>query len=69
MPSGNIFIVRPSNSEQELALKAFVKALKIKFEVTNQKDYNPEFVAKINESKEQYTKGEFAVIKTEDLWK
>jgi len=69
MPSGNIFIVRPANTEQELALKAFVKALKIKFVVTNQENYKPEFVAKINESKEQYSKGEFTVIKTEDLWK
>ena len=46
-----------------------MKALKIKFEVAIEKPYNPEFVSKIQESREQYKKGNYAVIKTEDLWK
>ena len=31
--------------------------------------YNPEFVAKINESEQQVKNGQFKIIKTEDLWK
>ena len=31
--------------------------------------YNPEFVAKINESEQQIKNGQFKIIKTEDLWK
>ncbi len=69
MHTENVFIVHPANSEQASALKAFIKALKIKFEVTTEKAYNSEFVAKIEESREQYKEGDFTVIKTEDLWK
>ena len=39
------------DSSQIDALKAFMTALKIKFELTNEKPYNPEFVNKILESK------------------
>jgi hypothetical protein len=68
MHTENVFIVHPANTEQASALKAFIKALKIKFEVT-EKAYNPDFVAKIEESREQYKDGDFTVIKTDDLWK
>jgi selenophosphate synthase len=58
-----------NDTSQIDAIKAVLKALKIKFEVATEKPYNPEFVAKIEESREQYKKGNFTVIKTEDLWK
>ncbi len=58
-----------NDTSQIDAIKAVLKALKIKFEVATEKPYNPEFVSKIQESREQYKKGNFAVIKTEDLWK
>jgi selenophosphate synthase len=58
-----------NDTSQIDAIKAVLKALKIKFEVATEKPYNPEFIAKIEESREQYKKGNFAVIKTEDLWK
>jgi hypothetical protein len=48
------------------ALKAFMKALKIKFEIA-EKPYNPEFVAKIKRSEEQHKKGQFTSVKAEDL--
>ena len=43
-----------------------MKALKIKFEIA-EKPYNPEFVAKIKRSEEQYKKGQFTRVKAEDL--
>lgn len=58
-----------NDTSQIDAIKAVLKALKIKFEVATEKPYNPEFVSKIQESREQYKKGNYAVIKTEDLWK
>ena len=58
-----------NDTSQIDAIKAVLKALKIKFEVATEKPYNPEFVNKIQESREQYKKGNYAVIKTEDLWK
>jgi len=48
MQTQNVFIVHPSNTEQIKALKAFVKALKIKFEIaTPEKPYDPAFVDKV----------------------
>lgn len=55
------------DSAQIDALKAFMKALKIKFELTNDKPYNAEFVAKINNSKKQAENGETTRVKKEDL--
>jgi hypothetical protein len=45
-----------------------MKALKIKFEIA-EKPYNPEFVAKIKRSEEQYKKGQFTRVKAEDISK
>jgi len=69
MKAKDIYIIHPENEEQANALKAFVKALKMKFEVTKDKPYNPDFVKKIKRSKLQHTQGKDKVIKTEDLWK
>lgn len=69
MSTSNIIIAHPTEDKLE-SLKAFLKALKIKFEVAEQdKPYNPDFVAKIEKSREQFKKGDYTVIKTEDLWK
>ena len=62
-----MIITHPTNSNEENALKAFLKALKIKFEVAEETMYNQEFVEKIKESEGQYEKGEYKVIKTKDL--
>ncbi|MGF1636634.1 MAG: DUF2683 family protein [Cyclobacteriaceae bacterium] len=40
-------IIHTENREQENALKAFAKALKIKFEVSKESNYDPDFVGKI----------------------
>lgn len=58
-----------NDASQIEAIKAVLKALKIKFEVASEKPYKTEFVKKIEESRAQYKKGNFAVVKTEDLWK
>ena len=59
-------IVHPGNKEQSDALKAFMKAFKISFE-EEQSAYDPEFVAKINNSREQVKKGETRVVNISDL--
>ncbi len=61
-------IVHPENEEKLAALKAFMKALKIRFE-EQKTPYNPEFVKKIERSEEDFKAGKFKAIKTEDLWK
>lgn len=69
MKAEDIYIIHPENEEQASALKAFVKALKIKFEVATEKMYNKDFVEKIKRSKKQHLEGKDVVIKTEDLCK
>ena len=59
-------IVHPANKEQLVALKAFMEALKISFE-ESKTPYNPEFVSKIQESREQVKRGETRVINIADL--
>jgi len=63
------FIVHPETPEQENALKAFVKTLKIKFEVSKEEPYDPEFVAKIKESRQQAREGNTVKLDLDDIWK
>ena len=60
-------IVHPDNKEQLTALKAFMKALKISFEKEGKSTYDPEFVAKIQKSREQVKRGETREINIPDL--
>jgi hypothetical protein len=59
-------IVHPKNKEQLLALKTFMKAFKISFE-ENGSPYNPEFVAKIQESRRQVKRGETREVNIAEL--
>ncbi len=54
-------IMHPQNKDQLSALKAFAKALKVDFE-TEKSPYNPDFVAKIKESKKQIEDGKFTTL-------
>lgn len=67
MKTQDIFIAHPTTSEQVSALKAFMQALKIQFEVSKKDSYNPDFVDKINESKNQYENGDFISIEKKDI--
>jgi len=59
-------IVHPDNKEQLVALKAFMKALKISFKA-EKSTYDPEFVAKIQTSREQVKNGQTRVVNINDL--
>ena len=59
-------IVHPGNKEQSDALKTFMKAFKIAFE-EEKSGYDPEFVAKIQESRKQVKRGETRVVNIADL--
>lgn len=67
------FIVHPKNNEEKKVVKAFLEALKIKFE--NQSDnstespYNPDFVAMVEENREDYNAGKGIKIDLDDIWK
>ena len=62
----------PSDMSQIVAIKAVMKALKIKFEVSKEKPYNPKFVAKIQRSRQDYKDGKGKVMTMDELnalWK
>jgi hypothetical protein len=62
------FTVYTDDKEQLKAVKAVLKALKVKFEISkDDKPYNPEYVAKIKESKKQHDNGDYTTVKKEDL--
>ncbi len=62
-------IVHPENEQQMNVIKAFFKALKIKFEVAQDSPYDPEFVAKIKNSRKQAAEGKTVKIDPDDIWK
>ncbi len=61
-------IAHPASKEQMNALKAFMKALKVDFTI-EKKEYNPQFVAKIEKSRQEIKDGKGVIIAVEDLWK
>jgi adenylate kinase family enzyme len=67
MKTQDIFVAHPQTSEQASALKAFLQALKIKFEVAKEGTYNPEFIAKIKKSRQDYEDGKFVTVEKENF--
>lgn len=67
MKTQNIFIAHPKTNEQVEALKAFMQALKIKFEISKDTPYNPEFVAKIKKSEKEFKEGSFKRVEKKDF--
>ncbi len=67
MKTENSFIIHPESIKQENALKAFAKALKMKIEVAKEKPYDPEFITKIQESRQQAKEGKVIRVEKENL--
>ena len=61
------FIAHPKTTEQVNALQAFMQALKITFEVSKKETYNPEFVEKVLESRQQARDGKVTRVEKENL--
>lgn len=61
------FTAYTKDASQIEAVKAFMKALKIKFEISKDTPYNPEFVAKIEKSKQQALDGKVTRVEKENL--
>lgn len=64
-----VLLVRPENSEQLKAIKAVLKVLNVDFVSKKEKQYDPEFVKKIEESRKQAKEGKVTGINVKDLWK
>jgi len=66
-------IIYPKNNEEQKVIKAFLDALKIKFEnlktESNKGDYSPEFVASMERSVQDAKEGKVTRVKLDDIWK
>ncbi|MBA4320387.1 MAG: hypothetical protein C0412_18470 [Flavobacterium sp.] len=66
-------IVHPKNNEEQKVIKAFLEALKIKFEnlknTSNQSDYDPEFIEMVEQNRKDYKEGKGIKINLDDIWK
>lgn len=69
MKTQEVIIARPSNAIEVNTMKAFMKALKIKFEVAKISPYRTEFVSKIERSRKDYKAGKGQPITIQDLEK
>lgn len=72
MKNQDVLIVHPQTSEQLTVIKAFLEALKIKFEFSKDESYDPDFVAKIQNAREDYKNGKGKVYTSDQLnalWK
>jgi hypothetical protein len=69
MKTSDIIIAHPGSDDKFEALKAFMKALKIKFEITKEDTYKPEFVAKILQGDKDIKAGKTTKIQLDDIWK
>lgn len=72
MKNQDVIIVHPASEEQVIVLKAFLEALKIRFESSKDETYDLEFVAKIKKARQDYKDGKGKVYTTEqlnELWK
>lgn len=63
-------VIHPDNKEQLDAVKAFVKALKIKFEtIENDSYYNREFVKRVLDAEKSAKEGNVTRIKdAKNIW-
>jgi hypothetical protein len=61
------FKVYPHDKEQIEAIKTVFKAFKIKFEVEEEKAYNPKFVERVLLAKEEILQGKGVKIATKDI--
>jgi hypothetical protein len=61
------FKVYPHDREQIEAIKTIFKAFKIKFEVEEEKSYNPVFVERVLQAKDEIKQGKGVKIATKDV--
>lgn len=72
MKTDNVIIIHPENTQQESVLLAFIKALKMKFEIAELENYNQEIVKKVEKGRNDYKEGKGRVYQMNDLnelWK
>lgn len=63
-------LILPKNEAEENAVKAFCQVLNVAYEEEPEaENYNPEFIAKIKRSEEDFNAGRVHKINLDEIWK
>jgi len=63
-------LILPKNEAEENAVKAFCQVLNVAYEEEPEaENYNPEFIAKIKLSEEDFNAGRVHKINLDEIWK
>lgn len=62
-----ILIIEPKSRKQLNAIKAVLKALDVTFRKEEESPYNPEFVARIRKSEQQFEEGKVTRVTKENI--
>lgn len=68
MEMSNIVIAHPKTEEETYTLKVIMKALKIRFEISKEGPYDPLFVEKVMESRQQVREGKTKKMELSAIW-
>ena len=68
MKTQGIITAHPKNEEEANALRAFMKALKIGFEISKEDSYDPSFVEKVREGRQQVREGKTKKMELSAIW-
>jgi hypothetical protein len=68
MEMSNIVIAHPKTEEEVNTLKVVMQALKIRFEISKEGPYDPLFVDKVMESRQQVRKGKTKQMELSAIW-
>ncbi|HPI12323.1 MAG TPA: hypothetical protein PLK63_14860 [Catalimonadaceae bacterium] len=69
MKASEIIIIHPAGQGKIQALKAFLGAMKIEFEITQKSRYKADFVEKVAVGDKAIKKGKTKSISLDDIWK
>ena len=68
MKTQGIITAHPKNKEEVNAIKVVMKALKIRFEISKEDSYDPSFVAKVREGRQQVREGKTKKMELSAIW-
>ncbi len=68
METQGIITAHPKTEEEANALKVVMKALKIRFEISKEDHYDPLFVARVMEGRQQVREGKTKKMELSAIW-
>ena len=69
METQGIIIAHPKTEEDVNTLKVVMQALKIRFEISKENAYDPRFVTKVIEGRQQVKEGKTVKMELSSVWK